>query len=159
MAVPARGHELSESMLRLFKDPDRRVSLGAMLIAYPVSDNDKMIEYARSSLKKNGPALERAVKSYYLARATYEPANILNFIAAFPEDPQDYVALLAFDASLTNTVSGMMIQYLLSLTECVERKEIREAARAKAGRLRETHYQSGWAAEIYPDDAFPICRD
>lgn len=157
LAAPASAHELSDRMLQLFKDKSRNVSLGAMLIADPVSDNEELIKYARWSLKKNDPPLERAVKRYYLARATYENEDTLAFIRAFPEEPEAFKEVLAFDASLTRSVSGVMVLYLVDLTECHTARDVREAARDKVDRLRMVQLLSGWAAEIFPDQNFPLC--
>lgn len=157
LAAPAKGHELSEKMLELFKDKNRNVSLGAMLIAAPVSDNEKLIEYVRWSLKKSDPAPDRLVKLYYLARTAMEKDEPLAFIKAFPEDPEKFNEVLAFDASLTRTVNGLMAIYLVELTECYVNAELREAARAKVERLRAVQMLSGWSAEIFPDEDFPRC--
>lgn len=158
LAAPAGAHELSDKMLQLFKDPSRNVSLGAMLIAGPVSDNEAMVAYARRALKKSDPVVDAMVKRYYLASATFEKADVLAFIRGWPENPDEFKEVLAFDAALTRTVSGVMVLHLVQLTGCDYPREIYEAARDKVSRLGMVQLLSGWAAEIFPNGDFPACK-
>lgn len=157
MATPAKGHELSDKMLQLFKDNSRNVRLGAMLIADPVSDNEKLIEYVRLSLQNNEPTPDHLIKLYYLARTGMGNEDPLAFIKAFPEEPEKFNEVLAFDASLTRTVSGLMVIYLVELTDCHVHKDLRKAARAKVDRLQAVQLLSGWSAEVFPDAGFAKC--
>lgn len=159
MALPARGHELSSRMLPLFKDADSNVSLGAMLVAPPVSDNEELIQYVRRNLKKSDPAVARMAKRYYLARTSAAPKDTVDFINEFPEIPEELEEVLVFDTALTRTGNGIMLEYLVSLADCSVQKNIREAARDKIDRLRMPLLLSGWHGEPFPNDDFLECKD
>lgn len=159
LAAPAAASPLSDKMLELFKDKNPDVSLGAMLIAPPVGDNAELIKYVRWSLKRGESATARLVKLYYLASTGFGSEDALAFVKEFPEDPEKFNAVLAFDSSLTRTVSGVMVEYLVSLTECNNNQDVRAEARDKVERLRMVQLISGWSAEIFPDGDFPACRN
>ena len=156
------GDPLSSRILALFQDADQRVSLGAMLISDYVLHDDCLVNYVLQSRKPNEDLLARNVKNFYLALA--RPLDVPDdgytraFLDAFPEDPKEFNAVLAFDASLTRTVSGRMVMEIVSMSECHRPVAIRKAAREKILRLMETQERSGWAAEIFPD-AFTPCEN
>lgn len=148
----AQATALDDKLLKLFQNRNPQVSLGAMLIATGARDEDRKLEqYVRDGLKEQAQTvLERTVKLYFLALSTYSDEDMLAFVQAFPEDPQDFLEVLRFDSGVTQTISGLMVQEISAWTSCQTRREVREAARTKVERLRETKDQSGWAAEIFP---------
>lgn len=157
------GDALSARMLELFRDSDERVSLGAMLVSDQILHDECLVRYVLDSRAPGESVRARAVKNFYLAmvRPYFDgPGNgyARAFIDEFPEEPEAFNEVLAFDASLTRTVSGRMVMELTDMAECHRPAEVRAAARAKVERLRETQDKSGWAAEIFPD-SFPHCED
>ena len=151
MSAQTQASDLSDKMLELFKSSNKSVSLGAMLIADNVLDDQGKLEnYVKWSLKKSDPPLDRTVKLYFLSRVNSD--YNLQFIKEFPEDPKIFNEVLSFVASLTRSVSGLMVMYLASLSECYAQANSRNAAREKVERMRMVQMLSGWAAEIFPDE-------
>ncbi len=136
---------IATAVLELMQHQDKNVSLGAMLISTDIYDNADLEKYVRSSLKAADPAWEAAIKWYVLSRYTLSDEDTKNFIAAIPQDKDNFSRLISFESSVTRHPGSKILTSLLGLARNSGNPELQSLAVDKLDRVRSV--ADGWVAD------------
>ena len=137
--------------LELYKSNDKNISLGSMLLSIEMSNTISLEKFLRASVNNKNTQVERCIKLYTISKFASDYSDMKNFIASFPDDKDNFVALISFECSVTRCPHSNMLKYLIDFVnmdyEVINNTdiELKKMARKKIDKI--IPLSDGWVSE------------
>ena len=116
----AAGYEdtpMAKLMLELYKNENKNISLGAMLLSVELYSTYNLEKFLRTSVDKNDIRWINCIKLYVISKFTFDDDDIKAFIESFPDDRENFWALIKFESSVTRHPHSKILSHLISYTK------------------------------------------
>lgn len=135
---------LSEAVLELYKNSNKEVSLGAMLISQRLYDDELLAGYIHKQRNDADPLWIKTIQNYALNHFSQRESSLMmRFISEFPVTKQELNLLTEFEANTFTTVQSKPLEYLIELASDRD-LAIKNAAKEKLITIK--GLADGWVA-------------
>jgi hypothetical protein len=140
---------MAKLMLELYKNKNKDISLGAMLLSVELYSTHNLEKFLRMSIDKNDTKWINCIKLYVISKFTFDDDDVKAFIEAFPDDRKNFWTLINFESNVTRHPHSKMISHLISYakidTSVYKNAELKNLAVSKVHKI--IPLADGWVSE------------
>ncbi|MDR2574572.1 MAG: hypothetical protein LBC94_09595 [Desulfovibrio sp.] len=137
---------IAKSVLELYKNEDKNISLGAMLLSVDIFDYQELEKYLRNNVNENDEKWIKCIKLYTISKYTFDEYDSKLFIESFPDDKENFWKLINFECTVTRCPGSNIISHLINYVKTKNAPDIQYSASYKLNKVLEN--ADGWVGDF-----------